>query len=160
MRAINAIMKGPQWNSTAIVIVWDEWGGFHDHAVPPTAAGMNANISYGFRVPLLVISPWTKIGTLTNGGYVSSRFASHASLLRFVESAFGLPSLGAMDDLANYTATEPKPGDLMDFFDFLRRHPAEGEAGARHADVSDLVGGAEGLHRVLEPGLSPVDSPA
>lgn len=127
VRAINAIMKGPQWNSTAIVIVWDEWGGFHDHAVPPTAAGMNANISYGFRVPLLVISPWTKIGTLTNGGYVSSRFASHASLLRFVESAFGLPSLGAMDDLANYTATEPKPGDLMDFFDFSGATPPKGK---------------------------------
>ena len=126
-KVIDTIMRSPQWKSTAIFLTWDEWGGFYDHVVPPTAAGMNANISYGFRVPLLVISPWTKVGTLANGGYVSSRFASHASLLRFVESAFGLPSLGAMDDLANYTAAEPKPGDLMDFFDFSGVTPPKGK---------------------------------
>jgi phospholipase C len=116
--AANAVMSGPDWNSTAIVLVHDEWGGYYDHVKPPTASGFHSKIAYGFRVPLLVISPWTKVGTLANGGYVSTKFYSHASLLRFVESAFALPSLGAMDDLANYTAGEPKPGDLMDFFDF------------------------------------------
>src|SRR4051812_20887794 len=84
VRAVNAIMRGPQWRSTAVVVWWDEWGGFYDHVAPPTAngtdggiTGLNSLISYGFRVPLLVISPWVKSGPLQNGGYASHAFYSH-----------------------------------------------------------------------------------
>jgi phospholipase C len=115
---VNAIMRSPLWKSTAIVITWDEWGGFHDHVKPPTAAGINHLISYGFRVPLLVISPWTRHGTSRLGGYVNHSFESFASLLRFVEHLFRLPTLHAADDPENYRRGEPVPGALMNFFDF------------------------------------------
>jgi phospholipase C len=120
---VNAIMQSPYWDSTAIVTTWDEWGGFYDHVPPPTAAGMNQLISYGFRVPLLVISPWTRVGTLSGGGYVSHDFSSHVSMLRFVEALWGLPTLQAADDPSTYQAGEPVPGDLMDFFDFSGASP-------------------------------------
>jgi phospholipase C len=134
VRAVNAVMQGPDWRSTAIVVWWDEWGGFNDHVLPPTAVGvdggitgLNRLISYGFRVPLLVISPWTKRGPLVDGGYASHRFYSHASFPRFVEWAFDLPTLGAADDLSTYTANEPTPGNLTDFFDFSSTTPPKGK---------------------------------
>ena len=132
--AINAIMQGPDWDSTAIVVWWDEWGGFYDHVKPPTAVGVddgvrgiNKLISYGFRVPLLVISPWVRHGPLQNDGYASHTFYSHASFTRFVEWAFRLPTLGAADDLSKYTNGEPKPGNLTDFFDFSTANPPKGK---------------------------------
>jgi phospholipase C len=130
VRAVDAIMRGPDWRSTAIVVWWDEWGGFYDHVPPPTAVGtdggitgLNSLISYGFRVPLLVISPWVKNGPLTGGGYASHAFYSDASFARFVEWAFRLPTLGAADDPSTYTASEPTPGSLRDFFDFSGSPP-------------------------------------
>ena len=130
VKAVDAIMRGPQWRSTAVVVWWDEWGGFYDHVQSPTAdgtdggvTGLNSLISYGFRVPLLVISPWVKDGPLQDGGYASHAFYSHASFARFIEWAFNLPTLGAADDLSTYTAGEPKPGNLRDFFDFSGSPP-------------------------------------
>jgi phospholipase C len=103
---VNAVMNSPYWDSTAIFIDWDEWGGFYDH-VPPRQVN---NISYGFRIPLLVISPWTKYGGSPDGGYVSHRFYTHASFIRFVENNWRLPTnLGAADATAN---------GYEDFFDF------------------------------------------
>jgi phospholipase C len=134
VKAINSVMKGTDWRSTAIVVWWDEWGGFYDHVKPPTAdgvdgtvTGLNALISYGFRVPLLVISPWSRSGPLADGGYASHDFYSHASFARFVEWAFDLPTLGAADDLSKYSAAEPTPGDLTDFFDFSSTTPPKGK---------------------------------
>jgi len=118
VNVVNAIMQSPYWDSTAIVITWDEWGGFFDHVAPPSATGRNRLISYGFRVPLLVISPWTKVGSLADGGVVSHAFASHASLLRLVEALWDLPTLAAADDPATYRTDEPVPSDLLGFFDF------------------------------------------
>jgi phospholipase C len=130
VRAVNAVMNGPDWGSTAIVVWWDEWGGLYDHVQPPKAdgtdggiTGLNSLISYGFRVPLIVISPWVKAGPLEQQGYVSHDFYSDASLARFVEWAFGLPTLHAADDLETYTADEPHPGDFSDFFDFSSGTP-------------------------------------
>jgi len=104
---INAVMNGPQWSSTAIIVVWDEWGGFYDHVPPPQPD----NYSYGFRVPFLMISPWTKYGVGANGGYVDSTFFSHASILKLVEDNWNLPSLNPRDAGSN---------DMMDFFDFTQ----------------------------------------
>ena len=53
-RLINSVMSGPDWSSSAILLAWDDWGGFYDHAVPP---GVDRN-GYGLRVPGLVISPY------------------------------------------------------------------------------------------------------
>ncbi len=55
---VNAVMQSPDWNSTAIFLAWDDWGGFYDHVVPPT---VDQN-GYGLRVPGIVISPYAKRG--------------------------------------------------------------------------------------------------
>jgi phospholipase C len=57
---VNAVMKGPDWDSTAIFLAWDDWGGFYDHVAPPR---VDAN-GYGLRVPGLVISPYAKVGAI------------------------------------------------------------------------------------------------
>lgn len=105
VRIVNAVMNGPDWESTAIVITWDEWGGFYDHQAPPIVD----NLSFGFRTPLLVISPWVKYGGGSDGGYISNTFFSHGSPLKLVETNWNLPSLNSRDAGSN---------DMMDFFDF------------------------------------------
>jgi phospholipase C len=75
---INAAMKGPAWNSTAIFLQWDDWGGFYDH-VPPPAVDQNG---YGLRVPSLVISPYAKKGVVDH-----QRLSSDA-YLKFIEDDF------------------------------------------------------------------------
>jgi phospholipase C len=102
---LNAIMSGPEWSSTAVMTYWDEWGGFYDHVVPPQVDG----VSYGFRVPLIVVSPFTKQGGAANGGSVSHTFYSALSVLKFIETNWGLPSLTPKDSGAN---------NMMDLFSF------------------------------------------
>jgi phospholipase C len=75
---INAVMRSPCWNSTAIFLSWDEWGGFYDHVVPPTVS----STGYGIRVPGLVISPFAKAGV------VDHQQLSHDAYLKFIEDDF------------------------------------------------------------------------
>jgi phospholipase C len=96
---VNAIGASPFWDSTAIFINWDDWGGWYDHVAPPTIDNMGP----GFRVPLIVVSPYAK------RGYVSHQVSETSSLLTFMEKNFGLPNLGARDAAAN---------DLSDCFDY------------------------------------------
>jgi phospholipase C len=101
---INAIMQGPLWNSTAIFVTWDDTGGFYDH-VPPPANANNDKYTFGMRVPLLVISPYAKTG------YVSHVQYSHFSMLKFIESDFGLPPMTNLD-----ATSDP----MLDAFDFTQ----------------------------------------
>jgi phospholipase C len=158
VEAANAVMNGADWSSTAMVIWWDEWGGFYDHVKPPTAkgiagsmTGINKLISYGFRVPLLVISPWVRQGSGAKGGYVSHAFYSHASFARFVEWAFNLPTLGATDDLTNYTATEPKPGNLSDFFDFSSHSPPKNRLALTTRTCPTMSGAQRLMAATMDP---------
>jgi phospholipase C len=98
---VNAIGKGPDWDSTAIFVVWDDWGGWYDHVAPPALDRMGL----GFRVPLIVISPYAK------RGYVSHVQHEFGSIVKFAEEALGLPSLGETDARAD---------DLADCFDFTQ----------------------------------------
>jgi phospholipase C len=75
---INAIMRSPDWNSTAIFLTWDDWGGFYDHVQPPQ---VDAN-GYGLRVPALVISPYAR------HGYIDHRTLSFDSYVKFIEDDF------------------------------------------------------------------------
>jgi phospholipase C len=75
---INAAMKSADWNSTAIFVSWDDWGGFYDHVVPP-AVDQNG---YGLRVPSLVISPYAK------RGYIDHQVLSSDAYLKFIEDDF------------------------------------------------------------------------
>jgi phospholipase C len=75
---VNAAMKSPDWNSTAIFLSWDDWGGFYDHVVPPT---VDRN-GYGLRVPGIVISPYAR------QGYIDHQTLSHDAYLKFIEDDF------------------------------------------------------------------------
>lgn len=79
-QAVNAIETSQYANNTAIVLTWDDSGGWYDHVAPPSFNGLN----YGFRVPLLVISPYTK------QDYVSHVTHDYGSILKFTEHVFGL----------------------------------------------------------------------
>ncbi|MGB8520786.1 MAG: alkaline phosphatase family protein, partial [Candidatus Tumulicola sp.] len=82
------IGQSDYWNSTAIIVVWDDWGGFYDHEPPPffdDAGGL------GFRVPAIVISPYVKAGTISHTQF------EFGSILRFIENTYGLASLGTSD---------------------------------------------------------------
>jgi phospholipase C len=91
VQQINAIMQGPDWPSTAIFVVWDDFGGFYDHVNPPTVDFYG----YGQRVPLIIISPYAI------PGHISSTVYEHSSVVRFIEETFGLPNLGKRDVYAN-----------------------------------------------------------
>ena len=101
---VNAIMHSSEWNSTAIFVTWDDFGGWYDHVSPPQVDG----IGLGPRVPLLVISPWAR------PGYISSQQGEFASFDKFIEEVFNLPSLGQRDSLASTS-------DLMDYFNFSQK---------------------------------------
>ena len=96
---VNAVMKGACWSTTAIFITWDDNGGFYDHVPPPSLDAFGA----GIRVPLLIISPFVKPGT------VYSKFGTFDSLIAFVEANWRLGTLTSRDARAN---------NLMDAFHF------------------------------------------
>jgi phospholipase C len=75
---IDAIMRGPNWKSTAIFLGWDDWGGFYDHVKPPHVDGEG----YGLRVPALVISPYAR------RGYIDHQVLSSDAYLKFIEDDF------------------------------------------------------------------------
>jgi phospholipase C len=88
---VNAVMQSKYWANTAIIIAWDDYGGFFDTVVPPTVDGYGLS----FRVPALIISAYSKPGYLDNTVY------DFESTLKFIEWRFGLPSLTARDADAN-----------------------------------------------------------
>jgi len=111
---INTVMEGPDWGSTAIFLVWDDWGGFYDHVLPPV---VDQN-GYGFRVPSLVISPYAR------HGFIDHQTLSFDAINKFIEDDF-LDSQRL--DPATDGRPDPRPdvrensdqlGDLTDDFDF------------------------------------------
>jgi phospholipase C len=97
---VNTVGKSKFWDSTVIFVQWDDWGGLYDHVAP----AYKDPDSLGFRVPLLVISPYAK------QNYVSHVHYETASVLRFAEDLFGLGQLAPADTRANSPA-----GDCLDF---------------------------------------------
>jgi phospholipase C len=105
VKVINAALASPQWESMVMFLVWDDWGGFYDHVVPPVVERWTDGtpLRYGFRVPCIVISPFTR------SGYVSHELHSFVSMLHFAEITYGLPPLNQRDAAASA---------LLDCFDF------------------------------------------
>jgi phospholipase C len=101
---VNAIGEGPQWNDTAVVIVWDDWGGWYDDAAPPQLDFRGL----GIRVPCLIVSPYVPAGRVSHTLY------EFGSILKFVERTFDLPALGSNAD--GYT--DGRSASLEDSFDF------------------------------------------
>ena len=111
---INAVMSGPDWNSSVIFLNWDDWGGFYDHIAPPT---VDVN-GFGLRVPGIIISPYAKAGVIDH------QSASFDGINRFIENAF---LSGQRIDPATDGRPDPRPdvreslpasGDLSADFDF------------------------------------------
>jgi phospholipase C len=115
-RLINAAMRGPDWERTAIFLTWDDWGGFYDHVRPPRV-DLNG---YGIRVPGLMISPWARAGT------IDSQTLSFDAYLRLIEDLF----LGGRRlDPETMSRPDPRPtvredlpilGNLLREFDFTQ----------------------------------------
>jgi phospholipase C len=99
---VDAVGGSPQWSTTAIVVVWDDWGGFYDHVPPPQLDYQGL----GFRVPMLVVSPYAK------RGYVSHTQYEFASILRFIEDNWNLGRIGGADERA---------ASIADCFDFQQK---------------------------------------
>ena len=107
---VNAIGTSRYWASTAIIITWDDWGGWYDHVPPPTIVN---SYEYGFRVPLIVVSPYAK------AGYISHQVNDFGSILKFVEQTFKLSNIASGASPAYADATS-NTGDLSDCFDFTQ----------------------------------------
>jgi phospholipase C len=130
---VNAIMQSPDWDSTAIFLSWDDWGGFYDHVVPPKIDGNGL----GLRVPGIVISPYAK------QGYIDPQTLSHDNYNKFIEDDFlGGQRLnpatdGRPDPRPDVREASPYLGDLVADFNFFQPpraplvlpvHPAPGPA--------------------------------
>jgi phospholipase C len=112
---VQALAHSSLWATTAMIITWDDWGGWYDHVTPPERSTWQgggpsgyhgSQFRYGYRVPCLVVSPYAR-------KQVVSRFYSHASVVKFCLRLFGLPGWGA-------PALQPgdPSGDLWECFDF------------------------------------------
>jgi len=114
---IDAIMRSPDWDSTAIFVAWDDWGGFYDHVVPPHVDGNG----FGMRVPALVISPYAR------RGFIDHSTASLDSVVKFIEDDFlGGQRLdprtdGRPDPRPWVRDAMPQIGDLAQDFDFHQK---------------------------------------
>ncbi|MEU7904915.1 alkaline phosphatase family protein [Actinoplanes sp. NPDC049118] len=105
-KVYDAVVSGPNWPRTALVITYDEWGGFFDHVPPPEGPDPNPELGAGlrgFRVPCLVISPRSRRGTVAHGLY------DHTSVLKMIEWRFRLAPLTVRDAAANNLA------EVLDF---------------------------------------------
>ena len=130
---INGVMRSPNWNSTAIFLLWDDWGGFYDHVQPPSVDGNG----YGLRVPSLLISPYAR------RGLIDHQTLSFDAINKFIEDDFlGGQRLdprtdGRPDPRPDVREAAPQLGDLTADFNFSQRalrplilppHPAPGPA--------------------------------
>ena len=119
-QVVNALMRAKTWSKTALIINYDEHGGYYDHVPPPSALAPDsippiltstdvpgAFNRYGFRVPLMVVSPWAK------ANYVSRVVQDHTSVLAFIERKWNLPAMTLRDANAH---------PMTDYFNF--RHAA------------------------------------
>jgi phospholipase C len=131
---VSAVMRSQYWRTTAIVIVWDDFGGFYDHVAPPHYDIMGL----GPRTPALIISPYTRRGDNPDGGHIDSTVYEFSSVLRFIEELHGLNPM---------TDRDARATPLMGAFDFrsepryekLILHPRDCDA-ALAASRSPLEG--------------------
>jgi phospholipase C len=111
---INAVMQGPDWDSTAIFLTWDDWGGFYDHVIPPK---VDQN-GYGLRVPGIVISPYAR------KGYIDHQILSFDAYVKFIEDDFlageriNPHTDGRPDPRPTVRENQSQLGNLVQDFDF------------------------------------------
>ena len=103
---VNAVGQSSYWQTTTIVVVWDDWGGFFDHVKPPLLDEWGG---LGFRVPMLVVSPYAREASPGQPGYISHTQYEFGSILKFIENVWDLGRLGTTDKRARSI------GDCFDF---------------------------------------------
>ena len=130
---VNAIGASPYWSDTAIIITWDDWGGWYDHVPPPSIYN---SYEYGFRVPLIIVSPYAK------KAYVSHAVHDFGSILNFIEGIFNLPSLGYADARAD---------NFADCFDFS-------QTATTYAPIASKVGAKYFIERSKHVKPTPPDT--
>ena len=94
---LNAIQRSDAWPNTAVVVVWDDFGGFYDHVPPPHYDVMGL----GPRTPALIISPYTRRGDNAEGGAVDNNVYEFSSVLKFIEELHGLDPMTERDERAD-----------------------------------------------------------
>jgi len=112
-----AVSTSPAWDSTVVIFTRDEWGGFFEHVAPPRAVApndvdtdlVNGKALLGMRVPAVIVSPWTVGDALSPT--VTSEVFDHTSVLKLIESVFGVPPLAARE-------TSTDVGNLLDAINF------------------------------------------
>ncbi len=113
---VNAIESGPDWNSSAIFIEWDDPAGFYDHEPPPFNFD---ELGLGIRLPALMISPYAK------QGYIDHQICSTDCYIKFIEDVFlngeRMAQSGRPDPRPDYRDEEPQYGDLVNEFNFDRQ---------------------------------------
>jgi phospholipase C len=134
---INAVINGPDWDRTLLILTYDEHGGYYDHvpppaAIPPDSIGPSLEdprenpfdgfARYGFRVPFAIVSPWAR------QHYVSHRVFDHTSILKLVETKWNLPAL-------TYRDANALP--MLDMLDFHKPTFAEPPQLAQPLAVTD-----------------------
>jgi phospholipase C len=105
---VNSIGESPYWDSTAIVILWDDWGGFYDHVRPRFFDHWGG---LGFRVAMIVVSPYSREATPGRPGYIEHTQYEFGSILKFIENNWNLGRLGTTDVRAE---------SIVDCFDFTQ----------------------------------------
>jgi phospholipase C len=104
---VNAVGRSKDWKSTAIVVIWDDWGGWYDNVPPP----QKDFVGLGERVPCIIISPYAR------AGYVSHTQYEFGSIMKFAEEVFGLAPIGD----ASFGYTDARANSLADSFDFAQK---------------------------------------
>ena len=113
---VDAVGRSDYWKSSVVIVVWDDWGGFYDNAPPPLP--LDEYGGPGFRVPMLVISPYAIGGSSSQGGAISHTQYAFGSILRYIEDNWSLGSLGTSDGTATSIA------DIFNYSQSPRRFTA------------------------------------
>ena len=122
IQTIRAIQASPTWSSTAILLTWDESGGFYDHVAPPQVDEWG----YGFRVPMIIVSPFAR------RGWIDHDVMDHTSIMKFIADNWGLPYL---------TNREARAGNMTNAFDFTGvSAAAPGSPQALHEGPGPVLG--------------------
>ncbi|HEY2654992.1 MAG TPA: alkaline phosphatase family protein [Solirubrobacteraceae bacterium] len=149
-KVVNAVIKSPNWRHTALFLTYDEHGGYYDHVPPPPAIAPDSTAPiqepgtatlapggfdvYGFRVPLIVVSPWAK------AGYASNVVQDHTSITAFVERKWNLPAM---------TFRDANAAPMTDYFDFAKPRFLQAPA------LASAPGLVTGLAECIKAGFDP-----
>ncbi len=139
-RVVEAVVAGPGWDKTMLVIVYDEHGGFYDHVPPPRAAKISDDLpidTYGVRVPAIVVSPWVRQGGVfghdAGAGHPGALVFDHTSILKSIVRRFlstAPPFMGARyataSDLSAVMTAEPQTPQFRPFIPYNLQFAASG----------------------------------